>query len=166
MDDIRIGKSGVPLCAAPSNLGSSNVSLNSAKLFWTPGSSESKWEIEYGLSGFAVGSGIFLNSVDLNPFSLNGLMSNTSYDFYIRAICGGTNSIWAGPHTFTTKPAILLGDANCDGKVDVLDIITIVNYIMVYNPEPFCFENADVNSTSATNVLDIIGVVNIIMGQN
>lgn len=59
---------------------------------------------------------------------------------------------------------IVPGDANCDGVVNVLDIIHVVNYIMELNPTPFCFQNADVNGDLAINVLDIIGIVNIIMG--
>jgi hypothetical protein len=54
------------------------------------------------------------------------------------------------------------GDANCDGQVDVLDIITIANFFVGQQPEPFCFENADVNNDGVVNVLDIIGVVEII----
>ncbi len=57
------------------------------------------------------------------------------------------------------------GDANCDGLVNVLDIITIANYIMGSDPSPFCFQQADVNGDTAINVLDIIGTVNIILGD-
>jgi len=55
------------------------------------------------------------------------------------------------------------GDANCDGVVNVLDIITIMNYIMGQNPSPFCFDEADTNDDLTINVLDIIGTINIIM---
>jgi hypothetical protein len=58
----------------------------------------------------------------------------------------------------------LPGDSNCDGEVNVLDAITTVNYIMGNNPEPFCWDNADVTQDGIINVLDIIGTVNIIMG--
>ncbi|HHN48003.1 MAG TPA: T9SS type A sorting domain-containing protein [Bacteroidales bacterium] len=58
----------------------------------------------------------------------------------------------------------LPGDANCDGEVNVLDAITTVNYIMGNNPEPFCWDNADVTEDGIINVLDIIATVNIIMG--
>ncbi len=59
---------------------------------------------------------------------------------------------------------VLPGDANCDGSVNLLDIISISNYILGLNPEPFCFENADVNQDELVNLLDIIGTANIIMG--
>ena len=56
------------------------------------------------------------------------------------------------------------GDANGDMSVDVLDITTIVAYMLNQNPQPFLFDAADVNGDDVINVLDIIGVVGIING--
>lgn len=56
------------------------------------------------------------------------------------------------------------GDANCDGVVNVLDLVTIINYIVGMNPEPFCFANADVNADGIINVLDAVLTVNIVLG--
>lgn len=53
------------------------------------------------------------------------------------------------------------GDANGDGIVNVLDVITITAYFVGHDPEPFCFENADVNQDGLINVLDVIGTVDI-----
>jgi uncharacterized protein (TIGR02145 family) len=52
---------------------------------------------------------------------------------------------------------------NEDGLVNVLDIISTVNYIMGGNPSPFNTDAADVNADGGINVLDIIALVNIIM---
>ncbi|HNS18706.1 MAG TPA: FISUMP domain-containing protein [Bacteroidales bacterium] len=54
-------------------------------------------------------------------------------------------------------------DVNVDGLVNVLDVITLVNYIMAGGPEPFDAEAADVNADGYINVLDIIFMVNTIM---
>ncbi len=58
---------------------------------------------------------------------------------------------------------ILYGDANDDGIVNILDIITIINYIMGGNPDPFNFEAADVNNDGVINILDVIFDVNVVM---
>ena len=58
----------------------------------------------------------------------------------------------------------LLGDANRDGKVDVLDVTTIINYILGNNPTPFDKSAADVNDDEDVNVLDVTLVINIILG--
>ncbi len=59
---------------------------------------------------------------------------------------------------------VIIGDANCDGIVNVLDVITTINYILGVNPTPFCFENADTNLDGIINVLDVIATVNIVTG--
>lgn len=56
------------------------------------------------------------------------------------------------------------GDANGDLVVNVLDIMSMVSYILGQNPQPFILEASDINNDSTINVLDIIGVVNIILG--
>lgn len=74
-------------------------------------------------------------------------------------------STWSETITFFMYvDSLLPGDANCDGVVNVLDILTIQNHYSDYNPEPFCFDNADVNNDGIINVLDIIGVAEIFSG--
>ena len=57
------------------------------------------------------------------------------------------------------------GDVNCDGIINILDGVTIVNYILQQNPNPFCIENADVTGDNIIDVLDAVEIVNIIMGR-
>jgi len=57
------------------------------------------------------------------------------------------------------------GDANGDLTVNVLDITTIVSYLLNQNPQPFIFDAADVNNDGQVNVLDIVAVVNLVMGS-
>jgi subtilisin family serine protease len=56
------------------------------------------------------------------------------------------------------------GDANGDLNVNVLDITSIISYMLNQNPQPFIFEAADVNNSLSIDVLDLIGVVNLIIG--
>ncbi len=51
------------------------------------------------------------------------------------------------------------GDANGDRVVNVSDLISIINYFMHENPQPFCFENADAKNDGVINVLDVIATV-------
>jgi hypothetical protein len=57
------------------------------------------------------------------------------------------------------------GDANGDLLVNVLDITTIVSYLLEQNPKPFLNDAADVNYDGSINILDIIGVIRIIQGM-
>jgi hypothetical protein len=56
-----------------------------------------------------------------------------------------------------------LGDANGDLSVNVLDVTTIVAYLLNQNPQPFIFEAADVNGDGQINVLDIVATVNKVL---
>jgi len=58
-----------------------------------------------------------------------------------------------------------VGDANADGTINVLDIVTIVNFIMGADT-PTDTEScaSDANDDGSINVLDIVSIVNIIMG--
>lgn len=64
----------------------------------------------------------------------------------------------------TVTSAYLPGDANGDGVVNILDPVTISNFIMGNNPQPFIFEAADVNNDGIINIQDFVLTVNIIMG--
>ena len=61
---------------------------------------------------------------------------------------------------------ILLGDANCDGVVNIIDVITTTNYLLGMEPQPFCFENADINGDGVIDILDCVGIVNLILSND
>ena len=64
-----------------------------------------------------------------------------------------------------TVKSYTTGDANGDSRVNVTDIVEIVNYIMGNPSERFVFPAADVNDDGDVNVTDIVGVINIIMSD-
>jgi len=102
VDNIVVSR---PSCYPPTNLFVPKVSQTQAYLNWTAGSGETAWNIEYGITGFTQGQGTTIN-VSTNPYTLTGLLPETSYDCYVQADCGnGTGSTWEGPYTFTTIPA-------------------------------------------------------------
>ena len=102
-EDYLVNITEAPACAPPAALLATLITYNSADLSWTPNGTETAWEFVYGLSPLPIpaGSGTPTASSTTNPIS--GLSSNTAYQFYVRADCGGgTYSDWAGPQTFTT----------------------------------------------------------------
>ncbi len=94
------------ICPAPSDL---DASVNADSEFnyninWVSNGSETNWEIQYDTAGFFFGSGQTANAIDTAD-TLTGLVPNTIYEYYVRAICTstGTMSGWAGPFQFTTE---------------------------------------------------------------
>ena len=62
-------------------------------LQWSSSSEPQSWEVEYGLHGFALGTGTVLQVNNHNHYlfiSALDLDNNTDYDFYLRSVCDGS----------------------------------------------------------------------------
>jgi hypothetical protein len=60
----------------------------------------------------------------------------------------------------------LKGDVNHDGKVDVADVTTLVDYILGNTPPGFDTGNCDVNDDKKIDVGDVTSLVDIILNNN
>ena len=91
-----------PTCPQPSAPALITATLNSATIDWTPGGSETQWEIQYGPQGFALGTGTFI-PVTTHPYTIPGLNSYAFYQAYVRAICTpGDSSYWTPSVSWNT----------------------------------------------------------------
>lgn len=99
VDNVTI--SDIPPCNIPTALGASNMTTSTADLSWL-GGTETSWEIEWDTTGFVQGNGNLVVTSD-NPYYLTGLLMNTSYDFYVRALCPFDSSSWSTVYTFITN---------------------------------------------------------------
>jgi len=60
----------------------------------------------------------------------------------------------------------LLGDVNNDTTLNILDIVTLVNFVLgTDQPEECQLEASDLNQDSGLNILDIVQLVNIILNN-
>ena len=59
----------------------------------------------------------------------------------------------------------LKGDINMDGEVDVIDVTTLVDYILKNNPSPCDVDACDVNENEEIDVIDVTTLVDIILNQ-
>lgn len=85
-------------CNAPTDLAVVSTSNNSATIDWTQsGPAPQSWDIEYGLTGFAQGTGTVVSTTS-HPYTLTGLQHSVIYQCYVRANCGSSGySTWTGP---------------------------------------------------------------------
>jgi len=91
-----------PACQVPSGLAASAVTESGATIAWTAGGSEASWEISIQAPGLGepTANG---TSVSANSYVATGLISNTAYQVYLRAVCSPTNkSNWIGPINIRT----------------------------------------------------------------
>ena len=107
IDDINVDMASP--CGRPHTL-HADVTANTITMYWTDTVNSSQWQIEYGPTGFQVGTGTIL-TVNVNPYTITGLTASTLYDVYVRSMCssgavGGNN---AGIFTVSTSqmPATL-----------------------------------------------------------
>ncbi len=73
-------------CFEPLSVTAGQIGPTSALVEWDPGN-ETAFEVEYGLSGFATGTGIVAQTSQIN-FFIDGLTESTNYDAYVRSNCG------------------------------------------------------------------------------
>jgi gliding motility-associated-like protein len=105
-----------PTCIEPNNLAIDNCHLSTSQdLSWSPGGSESNWEVvvQPSGSGMPTGSGVLVGTTN---YTAGGLTAATDYEYYVRALCGGANGVssWAGPFSFSTPTAdVVSANAFC-----------------------------------------------------
>ena len=93
------------------------------------------------------------------------VIPDTTYHYYYKVL--GTDLVESDSSKIIVAIPLAAanGDANGDLVVNVLDITTVISYMLNQDPEPFLFDAADVNGDDVINVLDIIGIVDIILGK-
>lgn len=102
LDELNIRD--IPTCPEPANVMANATSDTSLAMSWTDSSAVSQYFIEWGPTGFAQGTGAPIDTIMGTAWSVDTLMANTGYDFYIQSECASqnVNSPWVGPITVTT----------------------------------------------------------------
>lgn len=101
---LSIETSNVVTCAAPTAATATGITTTTASLNWTQTGTPPQWQIKYGPTGFNVNTGGTSIFTATKPYTLNPpLTPSTTYDYYVRAICGANDtSTWTAATTFTT----------------------------------------------------------------
>lgn len=106
--DFTLNVTTIVTCPAPNLLRVTGITPTSANFGWTENGTATDWNIEYGISGFTF-TGTPTITVTSNPAAISALLPNTTYQYYVRASCGGSDfSTWAGPFTFTTPQELAI----------------------------------------------------------
>lgn len=100
IDLVRVETCG-SFCIAPSGITASAITQTSATINWTANSGETAWEyvVQPAGTGIPTGAGTAATATTANITTLDAA---TTYEVYVRAICGLDASIWGGPLNFTT----------------------------------------------------------------
>ncbi|NVK05833.1 MAG: T9SS type A sorting domain-containing protein, partial [Flavobacteriia bacterium] len=103
IDDFNLQYDPNP-CPNVSSLIANIVDENEVNLAWGGTSAHTSYDVEWGPSGFQVGTGQGRLVTGLSTAGLNidTLSENTCYDFYVRADCGSGPGAWVGPYRWCT----------------------------------------------------------------
>lgn len=96
----------VPNCIKPDLVTIDSATMSSIYLHWNQRGNASNWNIEYGPVGFLPGTGVGTEIANVtNPYEITSLESNTAYDIYVQADCGGTVGLsqWSNPARGATR---------------------------------------------------------------
>ncbi|MFK7832801.1 MAG: hypothetical protein AB8B52_05975 [Winogradskyella sp.] len=93
----------IPVCATVTNITSNSITNTSAVITWEMAVSSATYTLEYGVSGFTLGSGTRISITDATA-QLTNLQGSTTYDVYIQTDCSLNNSSdVTNPFSFTTE---------------------------------------------------------------
>lgn len=78
-----------------------DLHMDDHSLVWSYSGTATQFQVEYGLNGFARGTGTTA-TVTSYDYPFVAMQEGQTYDFYVRASCGATLgwSDWAGPYTY------------------------------------------------------------------
>src|SRR5690606_31997013 len=102
-------------CPEPTDFATTTVFSNSVVLSWN--GTASSFDIEYGASGFTLGTGTTINEVT-SPYEILELDAETEYDVYVKGVCIANESDWVGPVSFTTLEEPIITPA-CEVVVEL-----------------------------------------------
>ena len=92
------------------------------------------------------------------------------FNFYLASLATNHSHSSYGDNTYTQVITLsyddyLIGDLDCDGVINMVDIIVEINIILgITIPNDYQLIVGDLNSDSNINILDIVLIVDIILG--
>ena len=103
---------------------------------------------------------------DGNAFDVLASVVSVQGTFYIKVEDASGQLAEATSNVFTiTEPTgeVIPGDANKDGSIDIMDLVTIIDYIVSGTGAP-SMANADANGDGTVDILDLVWVIDRIVG--
>jgi len=124
--------------------------------------------------------GNFELSLDQVSWSTTLTLDATGETFYVRLASTASVGEFEGTITATagsvtayadvtgevTAPSTLLGDVNCDGKLSIGDVTTLISYLLGSEPLPFDILAADVNQDDKISIGDVTQLINLLLTGN
>lgn len=123
-------------------------------------------------------------SLDQQTWATTLTLDASGETFYVRLADTSEDGYYEGTITATTgvvtayadvegevlphevPPLVFLGDVNCDGKLSISDVTTLINYLLGGSPDPFDDVAADVNEDTKISISDVTALINLLLTGN
>ncbi len=120
-------------------------------------------------------------SLDQQTWATTLTLDASGETFYVRLADTSEDGFYEGTITATTgvvtayadvegevmphevPPSVHLGDVNCDGKLSISDVTTLINYLLGGNPDPFDDVAADVNEDTKISISDVTALISLLL---
>ena len=118
IDDITIRP--IRTCGLPWNFHATGTSTGTMNFAWND-TTANAWEVAYGPQGMDPDTASIMSFSDTYGV-VTGLSDTITYDFYLRADCGGEQSYWVGPVTARPNLHVMLANQSdtvqmCGGTI-------------------------------------------------
>lgn len=92
-------------CPKPTGLSVNQIGMTNARINWTEAGTAAQWEVYVVPTGSPIPNSATVGDITSDrPYTKTGLLAATTYQYYVRAICGPNDkSRWTGPLQFTTN---------------------------------------------------------------
>ncbi|RKE92006.1 fibronectin type III domain-containing protein [Ichthyenterobacterium magnum] len=131
----------IALCEKATNISSSDITDTTANITWEDANNASSYILEYGISGFALGTGTVILDIETTA-TLSNLVANTTYDVYVQVVCSASNvSLSSDVFSFTTLPNPVIAEY----RTNLSELNLFTGDLADLNPSIYAFEY-DLNS--------------------
>lgn len=96
-----------PCGMAPFDVIIDSITIKTAKVSWTKGIGQTKWEVDFEFAGHTPGNGIIVSS-NYDSITLTELVGGRNYSVFVRSVCNDfyNYSDWSLTTTFSTLPPL------------------------------------------------------------
>lgn len=131
----------IPVCADVTDIHFLDLTTTSVTVNWTAGNSETSWQVAHAVKTVTDPALAAIDDVENDTtFSLEGLTVGTSYNVWVRSVCGDDDGNWMGPITLNTE---------CNPAASFSENFDSVNY-----PDfPVCWSKIVAGASSESNVV-------------
>ena len=127
-----------PACLPPTGLTTTAITTAGATLGWATSAGVNTWDVYVVPTGSPAPTSASVptfNDVTTNPLVINTLLPDTTYQYYVRAVCNATtNSNWTVVSEFTTLPTC--SRPTSPTVTGVTQSSATFNWIQPVNPPP------------------------------